>query len=113
MLDNTGNLYGLGYNGMGQLGTGTEVSYGNQYPFTLLNSYMPGNAKVTDFLTINWQIFTGGTTVARSDGTLMTAGNASYVGASPLATYNLLPNAIPWFTYVPGFGPQNVISAMK
>jgi len=117
LLDNTGNLYGLGYNTNGQLGTGTAIPDANIYPFTLLNQYMPGNARVADFLMNQFVNRSGGTIVSLTDGTMMCVGNTwsgsipiavappSYGTTGPLYIGNNIP--VPYWTYVPGFGPQN------
>jgi alpha-tubulin suppressor-like RCC1 family protein len=104
LLDNTGNLYGCGYNGMGQLGNG--ITAGTLYPFTLLNQYFPGNARAIDFTMHDWLNLSGGIVAGLQDGTVIAAGNSRY-GSTPLALTESA-NAVPFWTYVPSFTPLNV-----
>jgi len=104
VLDNTGNLYGCGYNGQGQLGNG--ITTGALYPFTLLNQYFPGNARAVDFTMHDWLNVSGGIVAGLQDGTVIAAGNSRY-GSTPLALTESA-NAVPFWTYCPGFTPLNV-----
>jgi alpha-tubulin suppressor-like RCC1 family protein len=106
VLDNTGNLYGCGYNGQGVFGNG--ITAGALYPLTLLNQYFPGNARATDFTTNGFITLSSGLAVGLRDGTMIVAGNSAYGSIPSGAILGNLANAVPFWSYVPSFTPLNV-----
>jgi alpha-tubulin suppressor-like RCC1 family protein/cytoskeletal protein CcmA (bactofilin family) len=104
VLDNTGNLYGCGYNGQGIFGNG--ITTGALFPLTLLNQFFPGNARAVDFTMLGWVNESGGIVAGLQDGTMIATGNARQ-GSIPVSLVSS-PNSIPFWSYVPSFGPLNV-----
>ena len=107
IMDNTGNVYATGYNGLGNFGNGTTTDIAL---WQLLNQYFPGTGGsriATNVLLSGYENGSGGTIVALQDGTMIAAGN-NFRGTVP---YEVIPSqtSMPFYKYIPGYDPSSVL----
>ena len=107
ILDNTGNVYATGYNGLGNFGNGTTTT--TVAPFQLLNQYFPGTGSriATNVVMSGYENGHGGTIVTLRDGTMIGAGS-DFRGSVP---YESTPTQTPtpFWKYIPGYTPADVL----
>jgi hypothetical protein len=107
IMDNTGNVYATGYNGLGNFGNGTTTDIA---PFQQLNQYFPGTGttrQANDFLISGYTTGHGGIMVSLRDGTMIAAGN-NFRGSVP---YEVTPTqtSMPFYKYIPNYTPADVL----
>jgi alpha-tubulin suppressor-like RCC1 family protein len=104
IIDNTGNVYGVGYNGVGNFGNGTTT---NLSSFQQLNQYFPENKRAIDIIFAGYETNNGGAIISLEDGSLITAGKNN-CGSNPYEQYvNGESVAMPYYRYCIGFGPTD------
>ena len=104
ILDNTGNLYAIGVNLLGNWGNTTTTQ---MLTFQYMNQYFPENKRASDFVVAGFDSNYGGATVALLDGSMISCGTNTY-GACP---YEIAPTTttMPLWKYVPGYTPADVL----
>jgi alpha-tubulin suppressor-like RCC1 family protein len=107
IVDNTGNVYGVGYNGQGNFGNGTTTDLST---FQQLNQYFPENKRAINIIFSGYETTNGGAIVCLADGTIVTAGRNN-AGSNPYEQYTGLTQtvAMPYYRYCVGFGPIDKI----
>jgi hypothetical protein len=102
ILDNTGNLYAMGYNGMGNFGVSNTD---NLTSFVQLNQFFPGQKRASDFMFVGYQNANGGTAIILQDGSVIGCGKNTN-GAMPMEVA-VSSTTIPAYRYLIGCSPLN------
>jgi alpha-tubulin suppressor-like RCC1 family protein len=107
IIDNTGNIYGTGYNVSGNFGIGTTTNITTSWQ--QLNQYLPENKRAKDVLFSGYSTV-GGTIVLMQDGTIAVAGQNTR-GWLPYETNATgQTTAMPYWRYAVGFGPLDKVN---
>jgi alpha-tubulin suppressor-like RCC1 family protein len=109
IMDNTGNVYATGYNGLGNFGNGTTTNITTTWQ--QLNQHFPGTGstrRANDFIMSGYENGSGGTIVTLRDGTMIGAGN-NFRGTVPYET-TPTQTSTPFWKYIPGYSPADVLS---
>jgi hypothetical protein len=106
IIDNTGNIYGVGINTAANFGNGTLTTLTT---FQQLNQYLPENKRAINIVFPSYQGF-GGSTVLMQDGTMASAGISvrGWLGYETNATGTSA--TMPYWRYVVGFGPIDKVN---
>jgi alpha-tubulin suppressor-like RCC1 family protein/cytoskeletal protein CcmA (bactofilin family) len=102
ILDNTGNLYATGYNGVGNWGVGNTDLLTS---FVQVNRFFPGQKRVSDFMFTGYQNASGGTAIVLQDGSVIGCGKNTN-GGMPYEVA-ISSTTIPAYRYLIGCSPLN------
>jgi hypothetical protein len=107
IIDNTGNVWGVGFNAGGTFGNGTVT---NITTFQQLNQYFPESLRARNIMFNGYAGIQGGTIVSLEDGTIVVAGT-NQSGMLPYETNATAATspAMPYYRYAIGFGKTDKI----